>query len=155
MIKHCRVLLNSFSTDDLMMFITVSKPLRYREHYMVENLEILQRRSHSRCKECLQLTLKINCRGQCAASYSPSVTSCILCEVVMDTHWFDHTVLYSTTHRANNNKPAEFKQSLIKLHIFFLYNKDIFLLQLHWMPDRIMTQKCALEGFSWAVTGEA
>lgn len=88
-----------------------------------------------------------------------SVTSCP--EVPRDTHCFDHTSLHRTTPPANNNnKPAEYKQSLVKLHIFFaVQQKDI---SPHQPPHPPPTEcliglwpRVRLEGFSWAVTGEA
>lgn len=94
-----------------------------------------------------QLTLKINHRGQCVASYSRSVISCILPEVHSDIYSSSHT----GRHLQANNKPAEFKQSLINLlsttKTFSSSSSTECLMGL-WPRER-------LQGFSWAVTGVA
>ncbi len=61
---------------------------------------------------------------------------------------------YSTS-PANNNKPAEFKQSLIKQHIFFFSTTKIFSFSSSTECLIGLWPGVRLEGFSWAVMGEA
>lgn len=73
----------------------------------------IKERSHSKCKECMQLALKINCRGRCAASYSRSVMSCIHPEVQ------DYT-------SSQQQQQACWVQTLINLHILFRLQQRYF-----------------------------
>lgn len=98
-------------------------------------------RSHSKYKECVQLALKTNCRGQHADA---SVSCRPFCLRLSPQH----------INNNDNNESAKFKQPWINLHILFGLQQKIvpsssFAGRLIGLWSRV-----CLEGFSCAVTGE-